>query len=499
MKRWICSLGSLLICGSLLLTGCSAPEILHGVADSESHPSSSPTETSSSSTQTTTSSTANDETPGETTGGGETSAQETQGSTSAAAGTSSSSSAGSSTSASGSSTKPSGSNSNQQKPTNAKPTTTTTTTAKPTTSKPPTSKPSASNPTSPLKKSMVGYYTSWAASSGYTPSKIPVQKLTHIHYAFAKIDPSTGKIALPYPSSDKRNLQELVKLKQKAPHLKVLIAVGGWDYSGYFSDVAATATGREKFAQSCVDFIREYGLDGVDLDWEYPVSGGMSGNHNRPQDKQNFTLLLRALREKLNRQGAADNRTYLLTIAGAASTSYLNKIEPAAVASLVDHIFLMAYDLHGPWDAYSDLNAPLTTPAESSPQYKTSVTDAVNAYLRQGVPAGKLVLGMPFYGYRYSGVSGNGLYSSYSSAASISYDTLRSSYLNNAAYTVVRHASGVPYLYGKGTFISYDDPTSIAAKVRFAKSKSLAGAGAWALHHDAGGVLLDSAYRALLG
>lgn len=486
------SLGSLLICSSMLFTGCAAPEILHSAADGQSQPaSSSQAETSA---QTEASSSGTGGTAGTTATGGQSSAGEPPEMSSPTETPPSGNTAASSTVSSGSSAKPSSSASIPQKPSNSKPSTTTTTTSKPS-----VSKPSASKPTSPLKKSMVGYYTSWAASSGYTPARIPVQKLTHINYAFAKIDPATGKIALPYPSSDRRNLQELVRLKQKAPHLKVLIAIGGWEYSGYFSDVAATAAGREKFAQSCVDFIREYGLDGVDLDWEYPVSGGMSGNHNRPQDKQNFTLLLRVLREKLNRQGAADNRAYLLTIAGAASASYLNKIEPAAVASLVDHIFLMAYDMHGPWDAYSDLNAPLTTPSESSPQYKASVTDAVNAYLRQGVPAGKLVLGMPFYGYRYNGVSGNGLYSPYSSAASISYDALHAGYLNNNAYTVVRHASGVPYLHGKGLFISYDDPTSIAAKVRFAKSKSLAGAGAWALHHDAGGVLLDSAYRALLG
>lgn len=128
------------------------------------------------------------------------------------------------------------------------------------------------------------------------------------------------------------------------------------DYSNYFSDAAATQSNREVFAQSCVDFILEHGLDGVDLDWEYPVSGGLAGNGNRPEDKQNFTLLLTAIRQKLDAQEQKDGRRYSLTIAGAGSSAYLNKIEPVKVAALVDHIFIMAYDIHGPWDDYADFN-----------------------------------------------------------------------------------------------------------------------------------------------
>lgn len=348
---------------------------------------------------------------------------------------------------------------------------------------------------------MVGYYTGWSAGIGYTPDKIPANKLTHIPYAFAKIDPKTLTITLADPATDRRNFEKLRQLKAKHPHLKTLISVGGWDYSGYFSDAAATSNSRKAFAQSCVAFIREHGFDGVDLDWEYPVSGGLAGNHNQPQDKQNFTLLLQTLREQLNAQGKQDGKSYQLTIAGAVSSGYLDRIELTRILPLVDYIFLMSYDMHGPWDAFADFNAPLYTPSGNTPHYQNSVDDAIRLYLRRGAIASKLVLGMPFYGYKYQGVDkkGNGLYSRFSSASSLGYAQLAAGYIGKSGYSRFEHKeAGVPYLYGNNAFISYDDPASIAAKVRFARQKGLAGVGAWSLPHDSGGVLLDSAYRALI-
>ena len=101
------------------------------------------------------------------------------------------------------------------------------------------------------------------------------------------------------------------------------------------------------FAESCVAFIKQYGFDGVDIDWEYPVSGGLSTNIKRPEDKQNFTLLLQKLREKLDAQGTIDNRHYLLTIAGGAGNAYIKNIEPAAIQQYLDYATIMTYDLHG--------------------------------------------------------------------------------------------------------------------------------------------------------
>ena len=349
---------------------------------------------------------------------------------------------------------------------------------------------------------VVGYYAGWAAYWGCTPDQLPAQQLTHINYAFAGIDPDTGTLALGDPDLDLRNLAALRALREEHPHLKLLISVGGWDASAYFSDAASTAARRAAFAQSCVDFLVEQELDGIDLDWEYPVSGGLPGTIHRPQDGKNFTLLLQALRTQLDRQGRRDGKRYYLTIAGAAGSDYLGKIEPKAVAELVDHVFLMAYDIHGPWDRYADFNAPLYTPSEASPQYQNSVYDSIQRYLQQGVPADKLVLGMPLYGYCYQGAGSqnNGLYSRYTSASSVPYRTLVSRYLNDSSYRQLRHEEAqVPYLYGNGSFVTYEDPQSMAAKGSLAREEGLGGIGFWEISQDSGSVLVESAVEAFTG
>ncbi len=190
---------------------------------------------------------------------------------------------------------------------------------------------------------VAGYYPSWAESQGWPVEKLRTEGLTQINYAFASIE--DGRVTVT--ERDRTKLRALVGLKGP----EIILSAGGWDGSAGFSDAAASPASRERFAQSCLDLILELGLNGVDLDWEYPVSGGAAGVTHRPQDKQNFTLLLKAIREKLDRQSRQDGKRYRLTIAGGAGTGYLNCIEPKAVSELVDHIFLMAYDFSGPWDS----------------------------------------------------------------------------------------------------------------------------------------------------
>ena len=346
---------------------------------------------------------------------------------------------------------------------------------------------------------MVGYYSNWARSNDFTPYQLAVDKLTHIHYAFADISTS-NKLIMANPTNDLKNFADFRQLKKQNPHLTVLISVGGWDYSKYFSNVAATAEARETFAQSCVDFILEHGLDGIDLDWEFPVSGGLPGNINRPEDKQNFTKLLTAIRSKLDQQSQKDGRPYYLSIAAAGNTTYLNKVEIKSIANLVDYIFLMAYDMHGPWDSYADFNAPLYVPDEPTPNYTGSVSDSVKNLLNRGVPSSKIVLGMPFYGYQYTVTStnNNGLFSPFTASKSITFDKIRTSLLPNSAFKQYYHSSArVPYLFDGTTFVSYDDEDSIAEKTSLAVSYGLAGVGAWELSQDKNAILLSAAYNAL--
>jgi len=375
-------------------------------------------------------------------------------------------------------------------------------TISPTVTPTPTVMPTATPTPTPLPTStskVVGYYAAWAAYSGYTPDKINASKLTHINYAFANIG-SDLKITLGYPDVDETNIAKLNALKKINPQLKTLIAVGGWSWSARFSDAALTESSRTAFADSCVAFVVKYGFDGVDIDWEYPVSGGLSTNVRRAEDKYNFTLLMQKLREKLDAQGAIDGKDYLLTFAGAAGSWYLNNVELSKLKLYVDYANIMTYDIHGTWDTYTDFNAPLYPNKDTSPQDKWSVEASIDAWLNSGFPANQIIMGVPFYGYIYKAVSStnHGLYQTYSGGSAISYANIAANYLNNSSYVRYFHTeSMVPWLFDGSTFISYDDAETIALKASYIKTKGLGGAMIWELSQDPNCVLLNALYNGL--
>lgn len=348
---------------------------------------------------------------------------------------------------------------------------------------------------------VVGYYANWSASGGYSPLDTPAEHLTHLNYAFAGIDAKSGRLVLTNPATDLRNFEQLRTLKQRYPALRTLLSVGGWDYSTCFGLVAATEESRKAFAESCLEAVLAHGFDGIDLDWEYPVSGGPAGIINSPADRENFTLLLAAIRGVLDGQSRIDGRKYDLTIAGAPGNEYLKKIEGRKVVELVDYIFVMGYDMHGSWDGYSDLTAPLYQLPGYSPQYKNSVSDGVSAYLAAGIPAEKIVLGIPFYGYLYEGVrpEGQGLHSPFVRARSISYDRVRQEYLNRPGMSGgFSEPAAVPWLYGDSLFISYEDARSVTAKAAWAGAGGLAGVGIWELSHNRSGELAACVHNGFL-
>ncbi len=374
----------------------------------------------------------------------------------------------------------------------------------PTSTQTPTSTPtptptSTPTPTQVPSKQVIGYYAAWAAYSGYTPDQIDASKLTIINYAFANIGGDL-KVTLGYPDVDQANFSKLNTLKSTNPNLKTVISVGGWSWSGRFSDAALTETSRNTFADSCVDFIVRYGFDGVDIDWEYPVSGGLSTNIRRPEDKQNFTLLLKKLREKLDARGQMDGKHYILTIAGASGSWYVNNVEIGSLHQYVEYANVMTYDIHGTWDTYTDFNAPLYGNSDSSPQYKWSVDQSINAWLNAGFPKEKLVMGVPFYGYIFKAAANinHGLYQTYSGSASISYANIAANYLKDP--TMIRYfhpESMVPWLFNGSTFITYEDEQSMALKAQYIVDKDLAGGMIWELSQDPDRVLLSTLYNGL--
>lgn len=367
----------------------------------------------------------------------------------------------------------------------------------------------------PVQPRLVAYYAGWASYSGREVAHIDASKITHLNYAFANIG-LDGRIAVGdatvdtlklFPGDDfsspfHGNFNQLRLLKEEYPHMKTLIAVGGWSWSGRFSDVALTEESRRRFAESVVDFIVRFGFDGVDIDWEYPVSGGLAGNARRPEDKVNFTLLMQELRSQLDAQAEKDGRPYLLMFAGAAATYYTNNVELHLLQEVVDFVNIMTYDLTGPWEAATGLNSPLSRVMGAPNQPGWSAYDAVQLYHSRGVPLEKIVLGVPFYGYRFQGVANenNGFNQRFSEAAAITYGSLRPLLESGAFERHWHEGAQVPYLFDGSTFISYDDPESMRAKGKGIRDLGLGGAMVWEISQDsADGELLTSLHQGLRG
>jgi chitinase len=369
-------------------------------------------------------------------------------------------------------------------------------------------------PAAAAPRLLVGYYLATPAPERYVaPDTIPARKLTHLNYAFADI--RDGEIVVGNPAIDTAgpdNFAKLRALKRKHPRLKTLIAVGGWEWSGGFSDVALTPQSRAKFAASGVAFVRRHGFDGIDIDWEFPVAGGMPANVKRPEDKQNFTLLLQALREQLDSAGREDGRRYLLTAAVGSTASFVANTEIVAVADTLDWLNVMTYDMSGPWSKQAGHVAPLRhDPALDGPNVnpKNNVAGVIDLYLAAGVPARKMVLGVPFYGYIWKGCAADrhGQYQPCEGPGrgtweegALDYSDIEARYAARSGFR--RHwneASGVPFLHNArtGEFITYEDTRSLRRKMRFMKEKQLAGVMFWQLTADRRHRLLDVLAREL--
>ena len=359
---------------------------------------------------------------------------------------------------------------------------------------------------------VVGYLASWGVRPGGAAiADLPARQLTHIFYAFADIA-KDGSVTLgnpcvdvgacgrgaPLPARARGNFGELMALKARNPHLKIAISIGGWAGSGRFSDAALTDAARRKFAGSAIDlFIRRWpGLfDGIDIDWEFPVQGGMKGNVERPADRENFTLLLAEVRRELDAQGKKDNRHYELTIAASARPSEIANVELDRIVPLLDFINVMTYDYHT-GGSIAHFNAPLFA-AANDPTPELNVDSSMRAFLRGGVPANKLLVGIPFFARAYGGVPNvnAGLLQPSKGPPSDwrggygAWRRLSRTQLRNPRYT--RHwepSARVPWLYDAkaGTWITYDDPEAVRAKVKYVRDNRLGGVIIWELSEDDG-------------
>jgi chitinase len=380
----------------------------------------------------------------------------------------------------------------------------------------------------PGGKYIIGYYPSWAAERNVFVKDIPANKLTHINYAFSNVS-SRGECTLGNAAADVErvysaeesvsgqsdsksatfhgNFNQLLELKKQHPGIKVLISIGGWSWSENFSAAAQDDASRQHFAASCIGlYLKQYKgvFDGLDIDWEYPINGGMTPG--KLEDKKNYTLLLGELRRQLDELGSTDNRHYLLTVATPIGPGTIRNFELSGIAATVYWINLMSYDFHGSWDNTTNFNAPLFNTPTDPADANLNVDAAVQTYLSSGVPAAKLTLGVPFYGRGWSNVSevDNGLYQPASGAApgtweagSFDYKDIVKKYLPSYQ----RHWNAdayVPWLYDPASkiFISYDDPQSLEAKAGYVHDQGLAGVMIWDISQG-DETLFDALYKGL--
>lgn len=335
---------------------------------------------------------------------------------------------------------------------------------------------------------------------GYVPgfggeideSTIDADKLTHINYAFVNVRDSMAW--LENLATDTVNFRKLNKLKAINPGLKILFSVGGWSWSENFSDAVLTESSRRKFARTNVEIVEKYDLDGVDIDWEYP---GLKGQDNvfRPEDKQNFTLMFKALREELDALGERTGKSYQLTTAIPCFTRFIEITEMAKAQEYLDYINLMAYDFYVAGDTaghHSNLY-----PSENYDK-EQSGHRAFQEYTRAGVAAHKLVLGIPFYGRSWLMKNADNLGINRpvdSLARGGGYTFIKDSIATRPGF--VRHwdaKAKAPFLFNTLTnqLVSYDDEESIKLKCAYVRENGMAGVMFWRYGNDPKGYLLSA-------
>ncbi|MDX3640322.1 glycoside hydrolase family 18 protein [Streptomyces sp. MB09-02B] len=393
----------------------------------------------------------------------------------------------------------------------------------------------------------VGYFPGWGVWDGFHVKDIDraASKLTVVNYAFAQVTKDGECIeANNTPLSDawadyqrpasaaesvdgvadrpeqnlKGNFNQLRELKQRHPHLRVVMSL----MSSHFSDSALTPDSRRKLVSSCVElFIKgnlpelpgeekteggpgsAFGIfDGIDIDWEYPAVQNAHGHVYRQEDTRNFTLLMAEFRRQLDEVGREKKRAYILTAALPPSVRKREKIEAAEVAEYADFLNIMTYDFAGPWsaDGPTDHSANLhLSTGETAESRQLSAAEAVRAYVKMGVPARKVVLGVPFYGYGWKGVpaENDGLYQSAASAV----PTHDYRFIARQPGKVFRDpAAQAAWKYDArtGDFWTYDDATAVQAKAAFVREQGFGGIMMWTLSgDDEQGTLVDAVHTGL--
>jgi chitinase len=333
---------------------------------------------------------------------------------------------------------------------------------------------------------LIAYYTGNADSV----SKYPLQRITHLIYSFVQFQNDTLGC---FNEDQCRNLQKLVLLKKDHPKLKIMVSIGGWGGCASCSDLFATDESRIAFARNAVSFLKQNGVDGLDIDWEYPALEGFPGHKYDTADRTHFTALVKALRKEMGNH-------FLLSFAAGGFVSCLeNSYDWKALVPLVDFVNLMTYDLVGGYSTVTGHHTPLKDcrPGEESAEKCTAWL------LNKKVPARKLVIGAACYARVWENVpdTAHGLYQPGKFLRGVSYKDFPGYFSDSSGFRYYwDNKAKAPWQYNasKKLFASFDDDHSIREKTRFVVQKKLGGIMFWQLVDDrSSGGMVDALWKGL--
>ncbi|KAJ4243459.1 Chitinase 4 [Fusarium torreyae] len=341
------------------------------------------------------------------------------------------------------------------------------------------------------------YFTNWGIyGRNYQPQNLPASQLTHVLYAFMNVradgtvftGDSYADLEKHYTGDSWEEpgtnaygcVKQLFQLKKANRKLKVMLSIGGWTWSTNFPAAASTATTRATFATSAVTLMKDWGFDGIDVDWEYPANA---------TEASNMVLLLQAVRKELDAYSKqyASGYHFQLSIAAPAGPDNYNKLKLKELGSVLDHVNLMAYDYAGSWSTYSGHQANKYANSKNPNATPFNTDQAVTAYINGGVPSGKMVLGMPIYGRSFQNTAGIG--QTYSGVGGGSWENGVWDYKvlpKSGASLVYDSTAQASYSYDSNTkeLISFDTPGMVKNKVLYIKNKSLGGSMFWEASAD---------------
>lgn len=335
---------------------------------------------------------------------------------------------------------------------------------------------------------IIAYYT----GNSEPIKQYPLNKITHVIYSFLALHHDTLGFR---NKQQEENLKNIVALKQQYPHLKIMVSIGGWGGCAPCSDLFSSEKSRKTFAQTTVALFKQYHIDGLDLDWEYPAIEGYPGHTYKPADKQNFTALVQELRKEMG------NR-FLLSFAAGGFVKFLEEsIEWEKVMPLLDLVNLMTYDLVGGYSTVTGHH----TPQNHYRNGQESVTRCVHWLLNKGVEPAKLIVGAAFYARVWENVpdTGNGLYQSGKFKQGVAFKDFSNYFSDTSGYVYYWDKKAkAPFQYNKKKklFATFDDERSIREKSKFIKRKKLGGIMFWELIQDKPqNGLVDEMHRVLNG